>query len=1517
MAEAGGRAVERTITLPVTASGNMIGVKPLFSGRSLGEGDSANFDVIVLAPDGTTVPKRGLHYELLRIQTHYQYYKRDGSWNYEPVKQTSRVVDGEIDSSLDRPGHISMPVQWGRYRLEVSTGDGNGPVTSIEFDAGWYTEASADTPDMLEIALDKGEYKPGDTMTVAVTARTAGRVTLNVIGDRLLTTQTTDVQPGLAKLQVPVGRDWGNGAYVVATLRRPLDAVAQRMPGRAIGVQWFSVDRNAKTLALEMKMPALIRPNTTLRVPVKLDGLTTGEEARIVVAAVDVGILNLTNYKPPAPDNYFLGQRRLSAEVRDLYGQLIDGMQGTRGQIRSGGDEGAQLQGSPPTQAPLALYSGVITVGSNGSAEVAFDIPDFSGTARVMAVAWSKDKVGRASGDVTVRDPVVVTATLPRFLLHGDRGTVHLDLDNVEGQAGEYTVAVTSEGPVVAGAGATQKVALRAKQRASISIPVAASGAGTSTVRVALSGPGGFALERSYSLTVRSATQILARRTVKPIAKGESLTLSNDMFSDLVPGTGNVSISVGLSSALDAATLLKALDRYPYGCSEQITSRAMPLLYVNELAGEAHLAFDTAIDQRIRDAIDRLLARQGANGSFGLWSVGGDDAWLNSYVTDFLSRARERNFAVPDVAFKLALDRLRNVVANTTDPGKNGGRDLAYALYVLARNGSAPVGDLRYIADTKLDSLETAIAKAQVAAALAMIGDRGRAERVYAAALELDPAKANARPVRPRRLRLDAARCGGARHARLRRQRAAPDGDRGGAKGRGGAHAVDLHLDAGERLAGDGGARAGEGYQQHLAHRRRRGDAEAGLPHHPGERLERAAAHHQHRRQSVAGGGDGLRLAIDAGAGGGEGLQDRAQLLHARRRGHRYDDGQAEHAHGRGAEDHRAGHAIRPHHRRRLSAGRVRDRQSASRVVRRYRDAELDHRCGRAGSLGIPRRPFRRGVRPQGQQSVGVHRRLRGARRLTRQIRAPAGLRRGHVSSRPLRPHRHRHGRSHGGEVMPKSLAPSSPSPHGGEGRGEGARDEGARDSRVDRNPLTPTLSPSGRGGRRRAWRGLRITLAVFAVFLTASLAGAAWWIKSLGPAPIGEGIAFSTTVVDRDGRLLRPYAIAEGRWRLPATVADVDPRFFNVLFAYEDKRFRSHHGVDAWAVARAALQIVTHGHIVSGASTLTMQVVRLLDPPAERRSLLTKLRQMVRAVEIERVLTKDEVLSLYLDLAPYGGNLEGIRAASLAYFGKEPRKLSLGETALLVALPQSPELRRPDRSADIARRARNRVLDRFAESGIVPADEIALAKAEPVPTARLAMPALAPHAADQVVAEMPAVRQHKLTIDAVLQKNLETLARERARALGPDISVAILVVDNATGEVLARVASADYFDQRRAGQVDMTQAIRSPGSTLKPFIYGLGFEDGFIHPETMIEDRPVRYGTYAPENFDLTFQGTVTVRRALQMSLNVPAVAVLDKVGASRLTARLTASRRRTDVADGRGAWSGDGPRRRRHKTL
>ncbi|MDP1583895.1 MAG: penicillin-binding protein 1C [Bradyrhizobium sp.] len=425
-----------------------------------------------------------------------------------------------------------------------------------------------------------------------------------------------------------------------------------------------------------------------------------------------------------------------------------------------------------------------------------------------------------------------------------------------------------------------------------------------------------------------------------------------------------------------------------------------------------------------------------------------------------------------------------------------------------------------------------------------------------------------------------------------------------------------------------------------------------------------------------------------------------------------------------------------------------------------------------------------------------------------------------------------------------------------------------------------------GHDGRRRRWlRRATVGAALVAVLVTGAFAA---WVVSLGPLPLEQARQISRTVVDRNGKLLRAYAMADGRWRLPVDArTGVDPSYLKLLLAYEDRRFYSHHGVDPQALGRAAWQLVTSGRIVSGGSTITMQLARLMEPRRER-SLSAKLRQMVRAIQLERQLSKEQILDLYLALAPYGGNLEGIRAASIAYFGKEPKRLSLAEAATLVALPQSPETRRLDRHPEVARTARDRVLDRMVEDGRVPAEDAVQAKAVPVPRLRKPMPILAPHSADQAEATVKDTPVIRLTLDSGLQKVLEALARDRAIALGPNISVAMVAVDNESGDVLAHVGSPDYFDDGRAGQVDMTRAVRSPGSTLKPFIYGLAFEDGFVHPESLIDDRPIRFGSYAPENFDMSFQGTVPVRKALQLSLNVPAIALLDRVGSSRLSSRL-----------------------------
>ena len=436
-------------------------------------------------------------------------------------------------------------------------------------------------------------------------------------------------------------------------------------------------------------------------------------------------------------------------------------------------------------------------------------------------------------------------------------------------------------------------------------------------------------------------------------------------------------------------------------------------------------------------------------------------------------------------------------------------------------------------------------------------------------------------------------------------------------------------------------------------------------------------------------------------------------------------------------------------------------------------------------------------------------------------------------------------------------------------------------------SPERTDLDARDKPGHDRGAR-LRKVAFEFAAALFVVIVAFAGWVVSLGPLPLEQARQVSATVVDRNGKLLRAYAMADGRWRLPVDAKTaVDPTYLKLLLAYEDKRFYVHGGVDPLALGRAALQLATSGRIISGGSTITMQLARLMEPRRER-SLYAKVRQMVRAIELERQLSKDEILDLYLALAPFGGNLEGIRAASIAYFGKEPKRLSLAEAALLVALPQSPETRRLDRYPDAARAARERVLDRMVEDGVVSSEDAAQAKLVAVPKLRRPMPILAPHSSDSAIAVTKDAPVIRLTLDVNLQKVLEALARDRALALGPNISVAIIAVENESGDVLARVGSPDYFDERRAGQVDMTRAVRSPGSTLKPFIYGLAFEDGFVHPESLIDDRPIRFGSYAPENFDMTFQGTVPVRKALQLSLNVPAIALLDRVGSSRLSSRL-----------------------------
>ncbi|MCV9967197.1 penicillin-binding protein 1C [Pararhizobium sp. BT-229] len=422
-------------------------------------------------------------------------------------------------------------------------------------------------------------------------------------------------------------------------------------------------------------------------------------------------------------------------------------------------------------------------------------------------------------------------------------------------------------------------------------------------------------------------------------------------------------------------------------------------------------------------------------------------------------------------------------------------------------------------------------------------------------------------------------------------------------------------------------------------------------------------------------------------------------------------------------------------------------------------------------------------------------------------------------------------------------------------------------------------------------WWKTSAALSCLALLCGAAIAGL-WAADRAYPPPLDKAKTVSAEVLDADGQLLRAFATPEGRWRLKTTAKDVDPQFIRMLVAYEDQRFWQHGGVDPWALMRAAWQFASHGRIVSGASTLSMQVARLIEP-REGRSFTAKLRQLARAIQIERRLSKAEILDLYLTHAPYGGNLEGIRAASLAYFGKEPRRLTVSEAALLVALPQLPEKRRPDRHLKAAETARQRVLERMAVSSVIGEGEAERAASVAVPDRRLQLPTFAAHVAEAALRRQPKAVQHQTTLRRSIQKGLETVAKDAAAKLGPKVSIAMVMADAHTGEIVGELGSADYFDASRSGWIDMTRVSRSPGSTLKPFIYGLAFEEGLVSQETIIEDRPADFFGYRPRNFDMTYQGDVSIRQALQLSLNVPAVRLLDAVGPSRMMMRF----RRADV--------------------
>lgn len=731
VAEGSGRPVERQVTRAVTSAEPMIGVQPLFDGV-VPEGGEARFQL--LAVRGETPVALPVKWTVSRVQHDYQWYQSYGNWNWEPVVSRELVAEGEALLG-SAPVEVAADVGWGTFEILVTAADGGRAATSMEFHAGWYAPADASaTPDTLELSLDKPAYKPGDTATLRIVPRAAGTALVTVLSNRLVAMQAVEVKEGENLISLPVTDDWGAGVYVTASVLRPMDVAAGRNPARALGLTHASIDPGARALQATVEMATEAAPRGPLDVAVKVDGVAAGETAYVTIAAVDVGILNLTGFEAPDPQGHYFGQRRLGVAIRDIYGRLIDGLNGATGQVRSGGDAGAQarLQAPPPTEELVAYFTGPVTVGADGTARATFDLPSFNGTVKVMAVAWSRTGVGQASAEVLVRDPVVVTASLPRFLSPGDSSRLLLEVVHASGPSGRMSLGVTANGLTLGEVPSGFDLGDQAK--AVFEVPVKAGAVGVQTIDISLTTPDGKVLKKTLTVPVQVNDPEVARISRLELASGQTFTFGGDVFAGLVPGSGKATLAIGPLARLNAPGLLAALDRYPYGCTEQVTSRALPWLYFDEMARVMDLEGDADLAGRINDAIVEILANQSSTGGFGLWGPAEGDFWLDAYVTDFLSRARAQGYAVPDVAFKSALANLRNQVNYAPDfstETNGGGEALAYALMVLAREGAAAVGDLRYYADVKGDDFATPLALGQLGAALASYGDQARADAMF------------------------------------------------------------------------------------------------------------------------------------------------------------------------------------------------------------------------------------------------------------------------------------------------------------------------------------------------------------------------------------------------------------------------------------------------------------------------------------------------------------------------------------------------------------------------------------------------------------------------------------------------------------------------------------------------------------------------------------------------------------------------------------------------------------------
>ena len=751
--EPGGRAVAESVRVPYRPEALYVGIKPQFE-SSVEEGGDARFQVVAVNADGVAVAQR-LNWKVLAIDYHYDWYRDGEQWTWRRSRTVTKVNEGVVNTPAGGVAEIKAPgLEWGSHELVI---EGQGALASAGASSsfyvgwgGWTSEDGTEAPDRVKVVASEKSPKAGQNAELTIVAPYDGQAQVVVATDRVLSVQNLAVSSKGTKITLPVTAEWGEGAYVMVTVYSGRDPVLNAKPRRAVGVAHVPVDMASRTYKVSLAAPDVARPRTEQSVEVKIEG-GPKEPVYLTLAAVDEGILQLTKFKSPDPVAHYFGRKALGVELHDDYGRLLDPNMGLPAEVRVGGD---QLGGEGLTVVPtksVVIFSGLVEV-KNGRAKIPLALPEFNGELRLMAVAWSKTGLGSADKKMKVRDRAPSDLVMPRFLAPGDEATITASIDNVELEAGAFTAKVSGSQQLSVAIAQLNRT-LAKGQRADLPVRVSAKSEGISSLKLDVTGPGKYAVSRNYQIQTRSPYLPESRATTQAMRPGESFSVGRDLLKGYVPGS--VDVAVGFSPIpVDPATLYASLDRYPYGCTEQISSRAVPLLYAEELvAMGAKGSRDNARD-KVQVAVNTVLNRQGADGDFGLWREGDGYAtpWLGAYATDFVYRAKQAGYSVPDEALTRAYGALRTIASgdawrvygydtdvyegpySTDTQQQMMYRSSAYALYVLAKAGQADISRLRYLHDRELENIDSPLARAHIGAGLAYLGDRSRAASAFKSA---------------------------------------------------------------------------------------------------------------------------------------------------------------------------------------------------------------------------------------------------------------------------------------------------------------------------------------------------------------------------------------------------------------------------------------------------------------------------------------------------------------------------------------------------------------------------------------------------------------------------------------------------------------------------------------------------------------------------------------------------------------------------------------------------------------